>query len=241
MSAWLGRVTHLKVVEVTCQAGCGQNRHAAPSTLSTLLGQRPSPALIRESVAINSSLMTLARCLEVLRYNQMHTADQKVIPYRESKVGAALQAPRRAASQRLRNKALQEHACLATCLAQLDSCTGRAAPLKLAYVPALPSPHQVSSFRSVHVDHAHVQGHPDGPRALRAAGQRVAGGGRVQRDQEGAGGEGVRRAAARASSFITDRAVDGRRQRIFERTRRIQRRERSALTCSMRHWPRRSR
>lgn len=41
----------------------------------------------RESVAINSSLMTLARCLEVLRYNQQHPADQKVIPYRESKVG----------------------------------------------------------------------------------------------------------------------------------------------------------
>lgn len=42
--------------------------------------------LCRESVAINSSLMTLARCLEVLRYNQQHPADQKVIPYRESKV-----------------------------------------------------------------------------------------------------------------------------------------------------------
>ena len=43
-----------------------------------------------ESVAINSSLMTLARCLEVLRYNQQHPADQKVIPYRESKVRGVL-------------------------------------------------------------------------------------------------------------------------------------------------------
>eukprot|EP00775_Hariotina_reticulata_P012438 gene12438-12575_t len=45
-----------------------------------------SGARLRESVAINSSLMTLARCLEVLRYNQQHPADQKVIPYRESKI-----------------------------------------------------------------------------------------------------------------------------------------------------------
>jgi hypothetical protein len=45
-----------------------------------------SAVCCRESVAINSSLMTLARCLEVLRYNQQHPADQKVIPYRESKV-----------------------------------------------------------------------------------------------------------------------------------------------------------
>jgi hypothetical protein len=43
----------------------------------------------RESVAINSSLMTLARCLEVLRYNQQHPGDEKVIPYRESKVRSA--------------------------------------------------------------------------------------------------------------------------------------------------------
>lgn len=45
-----------------------------------------SGARLRESVAINSSLMTLSRCLEVLRYNQQHLGDQKVIPYRESKV-----------------------------------------------------------------------------------------------------------------------------------------------------------
>lgn len=49
----------------------------------------PGPCY-RESVAINSSLMTLARCLEVLRYNQQHPGDQKVIPYRESKVGVLL-------------------------------------------------------------------------------------------------------------------------------------------------------
>lgn len=48
--------------------------------------------LCRESVAINSSLMTLARCLEVLRYNQQHPADQKIIPYRESKVTCLLMA-----------------------------------------------------------------------------------------------------------------------------------------------------
>ncbi|KAF6261407.1 P-loop containing nucleoside triphosphate hydrolase protein [Scenedesmus sp. NREL 46B-D3] len=45
-----------------------------------------SGARLRESVAINSSLMTLARCLEVLRYNQQHPGDEKVIPYRESKI-----------------------------------------------------------------------------------------------------------------------------------------------------------
>lgn len=31
--------------------------------------------------------MTLARCLEVLRYNQQHPGDARVIPFRESKVG----------------------------------------------------------------------------------------------------------------------------------------------------------
>lgn len=51
----------------------------------------PGPCC-RESVAINSSLMTLARCLEVLRYNQQHPGDEKVIPYRESKVGGLLLA-----------------------------------------------------------------------------------------------------------------------------------------------------
>ncbi len=43
----------------------------------------------RESVAINSSLMTLGRCLEALRWNQQHkNANLKVVPYRESKVGS---------------------------------------------------------------------------------------------------------------------------------------------------------
>ena len=42
----------------------------------------------RESVAINSSLMTLGRCLEALRWNQQHkgSANLRVVPYRESKV-----------------------------------------------------------------------------------------------------------------------------------------------------------
>ena len=41
----------------------------------------------RESVAINSSLMTLARCLEALRWNQMHpVAERRLVPYRESKI-----------------------------------------------------------------------------------------------------------------------------------------------------------
>lgn len=42
----------------------------------------------RESVAINSSLMTLGRCLEALRWNQQHKGggNLRVVPYRESKV-----------------------------------------------------------------------------------------------------------------------------------------------------------
>ena len=43
--------------------------------------------MCRESVAINSSLMTLGRCLEALRWNQQHKNGTKVVPYRESKVG----------------------------------------------------------------------------------------------------------------------------------------------------------
>jgi hypothetical protein len=72
-------------------------QHRAGLLILPSLTAKPTPAtagnaaaigvsLCRESVAINSSLMTLARCLEVLRYNQQHTGDQKVIPYRESKV-----------------------------------------------------------------------------------------------------------------------------------------------------------
>lgn len=42
---------------------------------------------MREMVAINSSLMTLGRCMEALRWNQLHpTAEQRLVPYRESKV-----------------------------------------------------------------------------------------------------------------------------------------------------------
>ncbi|GAB4824165.1 hypothetical protein N2152v2_011211 [Parachlorella kessleri] len=41
---------------------------------------------LKESVAINSSLMTLGRCLEALRWNQQHKNGAKVVPYRESKV-----------------------------------------------------------------------------------------------------------------------------------------------------------
>ena len=49
--------------------------------------------MCRESVAINASLMTLGRCLEALRWNQQHrAAEPKLVPYRESKVRAAVQA-----------------------------------------------------------------------------------------------------------------------------------------------------
>ena len=43
---------------------------------------------LKESVAINSSLMTLGRCLEALRWNQQHRHQEpRLVPYRESKVG----------------------------------------------------------------------------------------------------------------------------------------------------------
>ena len=42
---------------------------------------------MKESAAINSSLMTLGRCMEALRYNQSALgAAPMVVPYRESKV-----------------------------------------------------------------------------------------------------------------------------------------------------------
>eukprot|EP00884_Botryococcus_braunii_P003070 jgi/Botrbrau1/12764/Bobra.0238s0003.1 len=42
---------------------------------------------LKESVAINSSLMTLGRCLEALRFNQQYRpAEPRLVPYRESKV-----------------------------------------------------------------------------------------------------------------------------------------------------------
>ena len=38
-------------------------------------------------MAINSSLMTLGRCLEALRWNQQHRLQEpRLVPYRESKV-----------------------------------------------------------------------------------------------------------------------------------------------------------
>ena len=38
-------------------------------------------------MAINSSLMTLGRCLEALRWNQQHRMQEpRLVPYRESKV-----------------------------------------------------------------------------------------------------------------------------------------------------------
>ena len=53
----------------------------------------PCPLMCRESIKINSSLMTLGRCIEALRWNQQHKIDgltsrsqAKVIPYRESKI-----------------------------------------------------------------------------------------------------------------------------------------------------------
>jgi hypothetical protein len=46
-------------------------------------------ARLKESVAINSSLMTLGRCLEALRWNQQHRhAEPRLVPYRESKACA---------------------------------------------------------------------------------------------------------------------------------------------------------
>lgn len=79
----------------------------------------------RESVAINSSLMTLARCLEVLRYNQQHPGDEKVIPYRESKVRCQLCAACLMPSACM--FACHLHACLpfactASCAAQCLCC-----------------------------------------------------------------------------------------------------------------------
>ena len=47
-------------------------------------------ARLKESVAINSSLMTLGRCLEALRWNQQHRQQEpRLVPYRESKARTA--------------------------------------------------------------------------------------------------------------------------------------------------------
>ncbi|CAH8842601.1 unnamed protein product [Trichobilharzia szidati] len=41
---------------------------------------------IREAGNINSSLLTLGRCIECLRYNQLHPDNPKLVPYRDSKL-----------------------------------------------------------------------------------------------------------------------------------------------------------
>ncbi|KAK4469835.1 hypothetical protein MN116_007347 [Schistosoma mekongi] len=41
---------------------------------------------IREAGNINSSLLTLGRCIECLRYNQIHPDNPKLVPYRDSKL-----------------------------------------------------------------------------------------------------------------------------------------------------------
>ncbi|CAH8518202.1 unnamed protein product [Schistosoma guineensis] len=41
---------------------------------------------IREAGNINSSLLTLGRCIECLRYNQVHPDNPKLVPYRDSKL-----------------------------------------------------------------------------------------------------------------------------------------------------------
>ena len=49
---------------------------------------------LKESVAINSSLMTLGRCLEALRWNQQHRQQEpRLVPYRESKARTTILPP----------------------------------------------------------------------------------------------------------------------------------------------------
>ncbi|CAL8091956.1 unnamed protein product [Calicophoron daubneyi] len=43
-------------------------------------------ARIREASNINASLLTLGRCIECLRYNQLHPDNPKIVPYRDSKL-----------------------------------------------------------------------------------------------------------------------------------------------------------
>ena len=87
----------------------------------------------RESVAINSSLMTLGRCLEALRWNQQHkgSTNLRVVPYRESKVthlfrrGAATDlGPRHCALAGLAVHACSSRACnqQGACVAGGRSC-----------------------------------------------------------------------------------------------------------------------
>ena len=59
----------------------------AGSERAARTGNAGQSVRMREMVAINSSLMTLGRCMEALRWNQLHpTAEQRLVPYRESKV-----------------------------------------------------------------------------------------------------------------------------------------------------------
>ncbi|XP_059138527.1 kinesin-like protein KIF20B isoform X2 [Physella acuta] len=46
---------------------------------------------LKEAGNINSSLMTLGRCIETLRHNQLHKDQQKLVPFRDSKLTRLLQ------------------------------------------------------------------------------------------------------------------------------------------------------
>ncbi|CAG5128649.1 unnamed protein product, partial [Candidula unifasciata] len=46
---------------------------------------------LKEAGNINSSLMTLGRCIETLRYNQLHRDQQRLVPFRDSKLTRMLQ------------------------------------------------------------------------------------------------------------------------------------------------------
>jgi kinesin family protein 20 len=46
---------------------------------------------LKESGNINKSLMTLKNCIATVRYNNTHKANQRIIPYRESKLTRLLQ------------------------------------------------------------------------------------------------------------------------------------------------------
>ncbi|BFZ02160.1 hypothetical protein BsWGS_05199 [Bradybaena similaris] len=46
---------------------------------------------LKEAGNINSSLMTLGRCIETLRYNQLHRDQQRLVPFRDSKLTRLLQ------------------------------------------------------------------------------------------------------------------------------------------------------
>lgn len=61
-------------------------RSLAKAEMGWVCCQGNMGARLKESVAINSSLMTLGRCLEALRWNQQHPQQEpRLVPYRESK------------------------------------------------------------------------------------------------------------------------------------------------------------